>query len=197
MKCCECKAEEAVILTTNKEVFCLDCYKQIVYNSLRRQNEFVYPEEITILEGKTKHVFSIVHSFSEEGFLWCCSEKDGFYEVQYLASIEDSFENAYLGFIEKLVDTVYTKTVKKTFMSKTWNVFKSELADVQMAETGQISIHEDDLGHIFFVIDGQAYSPEQLADLLAPYKGKTMQYQISSPTVDVIKEDEKLIKAKK
>lgn len=197
MKCCECKAEEAVILTTENEVFCLDCYKQVVMNSLRRQNEFVYPEQITILEGKEKHIFSIEHSISGKGFLWAGVEEKGFYEVEHLASIESSFEEAYLGFIQKLVDTIFTKTIKKTFMSTTWNVFKKELEDVQLATRGQLGICEDDLGHIFFVIDGKDYSPAQLADMLAPYKGKTLQFQISPSTVDVLKEDEKLVIVKK
>ncbi|MDO4466382.1 MAG: hypothetical protein Q4C49_05175 [Bacillota bacterium] len=192
MKCCECKAEEAVILTAQNEVFCLDCYKQVVMNILRRQNEFVYPNEITILEGKEKHVFAIDHNISAKGFLWSGIEEKGFYEVAHLANIESSFEEAYLAFVQKLVDTVYTKTIQRTFMSSTWNVFKKELEDVQLSQTGQLSIREDDLGHIFFVIDGRSYSPSQLADMLAPYKGMTMQFKICPKSVEVLKNDETL-----
>ena len=183
--CGMCHEKPAMIHLKGEGDFCLDCHKKRMSYKLGLDDDhFEYPDEVmfTDKEGNL-HSFHLSHIILGTVVRWMAFENGGEYEIIMRTSVEESFPTQISSFYRKIADTLWNKSLTET--SSAWG------PDRSLEDHGNIDIqYSSETDEVYFVIDGKRYSLEEFGELLEPYEGWTLQYQIREKSEDRVKEKE-------
>ena len=198
MLCDCCKKEESVIQISGVGHFCMKCHNDRMLKHFEKQDDFNYQETIYIYEKNGNvHQFELNHLILGAIVSWEANETGGGYHVKEISHIDDDTGVVINRFYQKIITAVRSKTIEKRGTEhRIDNLLLRNEQFYSLANKGTISIEDNRHGDIVFRIDGEVFTPDEMAKMLGSYAGFSMQYQIHDATDPVLAEDELLMPVK-
>jgi hypothetical protein len=193
MICDCCNKEQAVIYIAGEGHFCLKCNNDIMLRRYNVQNDFGYQETIFIYEKEGNlRQFKLHHMILGGIVSWEANEIGGSYQIKDVSYLGDNTAAVISRFNKKIIETIQNKTINKQTDQMFSNLLIRDKTCYSMKEKGNIVIREDEYGNVYFVIDGEEFSPNEFAKMLGGYIGFSMQYQIHDAIDPILAENEML-----
>lgn len=194
MLCENCHRREAVISIKGEGNFCLECSNQRMLRRCGCRDDFHYARTICVREGSGKlHPFHLQHVIIGNLVSWEAQETGGGYFVHSLSALGDSTREVVRRFQKKITDTVLNKTLVRVGDEDREDSVLRHGGRYALRRKGNIGIESAADGSVFFVIDGERFTPQEFARLVRPMEGMNMQFQFHNDTDEPLRRSELLI----
>lgn len=166
MKCDLCGTKESRV-TMNGIGYCEDCFNKLMAERYGFNEDFQYPEDLTVEDGEGKSKCFKVYHLNHGNIITWIAENDGT-EIKAYSFLDERLSDGYHRLIDQVKRYLNSNTLEKD----------PPFAKPSLAQKGDIEIVFDEHEGSLFRIDGKNYTADELAEMLQAYEGFHLQYQI-------------------
>lgn len=198
MLCDICGKRETVIFIEGEGKFCRECNNKRMMELFGEEEEYRYPETAFVYESDgTLRKFRVTHLMLGPIVEWNAEEmklpdgSGGYYQFSGITSIHDRPGVAASRFFNKIIDGVRYKSIEKKEPDHSYsNLLYRNGMYYSLKSAGSISLYEGEDNRSHFVVDGEEFSPQELAEMTGPFAGGfKIQYRVCDGTEPELKPD--------